>query len=83
MGIKLDGDTADTMELLSIVVVLAATARFLLEGLSFKVVGHPLSFGHIDPLTYAALLSPVLGAHGYLKIKKAKTKKVGKVDDPS
>lgn len=55
----------DVMLTLSTVVVLAASVKFLLEGINLTIFGHMVNFGHADAMTYGTLLTPVLGAHGY------------------
>lgn len=56
----------DVMGTLTVVVVIAAALKFLLDGVSLAVHGHTITFGHVDSLTYGSLTGPVLGAHGYL-----------------
>lgn len=55
--------TPDVMVTLALLVTLAATLRFILDGVSLTIAGHTLAFGHIDSMTYGALLTPVLGGH--------------------
>lgn len=64
----------DPMLTMSVLVVTAASLKFLLEGVSTTVNGTAISFGHVDAAVYAALLTPVLGIHGYLKGKKTEQK---------
>lgn len=65
-----DTKQRDPMLTMSILVILAATGKFLLEGISMTVLGHMINFGHADAGLYGALLVPVLGAHGYLHAKR-------------
>lgn len=55
-----------TIERLSVMVVIAATVKFLFEGGSITI------FGHADALTYGLLLTPVLGAHSYVHTQVTK-----------
>lgn len=64
--------------ILSIAVVSVCCFRFLLDGVSFSLFGHPFSIGHTDPTTYATFLTPVLGAHSYVQCKIHS----GNVDNP-
>lgn len=52
--------------------ILVCLIKFLMEGISFDYHNHPVSLGHADSLTYAALLGPILGAHSYTKVKGTK-----------
>lgn len=55
------------MMTLSVVAALACIAKFLADGASFVINGHPVSLGHADSMSYGALLTPILGTHGYLQ----------------
>lgn len=50
---------------LCILVVTVCSLRFLLDGVSFSGV----VIGHVDPLAYGSILTPVLAAHGWIKTK--------------
>ena len=60
----------DPLMTLSVIVVLCTSVKFVLDGVTFTLYGHPISFGHPDPVAYAAFLTPVLGTHGYLNAKE-------------
>lgn len=64
-------DTNSVILKLSVLVVLACTVKFLLEGVVLHYGTTSIDLGHADSLAYAALLSPVLGTHGYLQGKKS------------
>lgn len=51
---------------LAFIVTIAATIKFLLDGVTVTVADHVINFGKVDALSYGSLLAPVLGAHGYL-----------------
>lgn len=65
---------------LSVLVVAVCALRFLFDGLSVTIGGHNLTLGHIDALAYGSILTPVLGAHGYIKASLNKGRK--RVDNP-
>lgn len=69
----------DPMLTMACITVAVCTFKFLLEGISFVIGGHPISFGHADAMTYGALLTPVLGAHA---TREWKIPQRSKVDDP-
>lgn len=54
----------DPMLTLTVLAVLICILRFLFDGATFVIFGHVLNLGHVDSMSYGALLSPVLGAHG-------------------
>lgn len=56
------------MKTLVIIAVLAATLKFLTDGVTLG--NNTVSFGHLDPLAYGAFLTPILGAHGFMSTKK-------------
>jgi hypothetical protein len=60
----------DTFLALAVFVVISATLKFLFEGVTMTAAGRVFDLGHADALTYGALLTPVLGAHSYMKGKK-------------
>lgn len=47
--------------------VICCVGKFLIDGVTFTVHGSPVSLGHMDPLAYGSLLTPLLAAHGYIK----------------
>lgn len=55
---------------LSFIVVSVCALRFLFDGLSLNILGHTLDIGHMDPLAYGSILTPVLGAHGYVQTRR-------------
>jgi len=59
----------DAFVTMSLVVVLACVVKFLVDGVTFTWGGNTYNLGHIDSMTYAALLTPVLGAHSWQSIK--------------
>ena len=48
------------------------SARFVLDGMSLTILGQNITFGHVDSLTYAAILGPILASHGYVQVKGPK-----------
>lgn len=64
-----DPETGKPSEMvtLSMVVTLSAALRFLLDGITLDIYHHIFTFGHVDAMTYLAFLSPIVGAHGYIK----------------
>ena len=71
----------DPMLTLSVFVVIACTVKFIFEGVNFSIAGHIFNFGHVDAMTYGALLTPVLGAHSYMNVKIPSTNKVDNPDE--
>jgi hypothetical protein len=71
----------DPMLTMSVIVVTVASLKFLLEGVTVTIHGHDVSFGHVDALVYGALLTPVLGVHGYIKARASKGQKVDNPDE--
>lgn len=61
---------------LTALVVIAAAVKFLLDGITAQYGGYTLNLGHLDSMTYAAFLTPVLGAHGYVLGRKTEENKV-------
>ena len=61
-------------------VVVIAGLRFALDGLNINIFGHLISIGHTDSLSYGSLLSPVLGAHGYVSTRPSQS--ISRVDNP-
>lgn len=76
----------DAMLTLMALTVLVCVVKFFFEGVSVTLFGHTLSLGHADPLSYGAILSPVLGAHATRewRIPSAPnlTRGTAEVDDP-
>lgn len=63
--IKHPGNTTLMTNLLVILSV-AAALKFILDGVSLVINGHTITFGHSDSMSYASLLGPAYGAHGYM-----------------
>lgn len=57
---------------LTVIVTLAATFKFIVEGVVLTYNGNSINLGHVDAMVYAALLTPVLGTHGYVTAKGTK-----------
>lgn len=70
----------DVILALSVVVVLVASLKFLMDGVTITTMGHTINLGHIDALSYSSFLAPILGVHGYMKVKGQKTTPA--VDNP-
>lgn len=64
----------DPILTLSYIAVFAATAKFLLDGVTLTLHGQTIDFGHMDSLSYGTLLAPILGAHGYMSVKEPNNK---------
>lgn len=54
------------ISILSAIVVITCSIKFFLDGDTL----FGISFGHMDPTAYIAILTPVLTAHGYIKGKE-------------
>jgi hypothetical protein len=54
---------------LSVLVVFVCCFRFLFDGITLTFGQYTLSLGHVDSLAYGAILTPILGAHGYIRTK--------------
>lgn len=68
---------SSNVEKLAILVVVVASIKFLFQG------GAVTLFGTADASTYAMFLTPVLGAHGFIKGKRiSKQTSKPKVDNP-
>jgi len=72
----------DVMLTLVFYAVIVAGIKFIMEGVSFSVMGHVLNLGHTDAATYAAFLTPILGTHGFIDSKTPHLTQPPKVDDP-
>lgn len=70
--VELKPKRKDVMLTLVTLTVYACVGKFLMEGVSIHIGEHVLDLGHADSGTYAALLAPILGAHGYITSKKPK-----------
>ena len=75
-----DSEEVDVILSLVVFAVIIAGLKFLLDGVSVTIFGHLVNFGHTDSLSYGSMLTPILGAHGY--ISGQPTKSAGKVDNP-
>ncbi len=62
----------DSILTLTVFVVVACTIKFVMEGVTFHLFGHPVDLGHADASTYGAILAPVLGAHSVREYKGLK-----------
>lgn len=71
----------DPMLTMSVIVVTCASIKFMCEGINFSYHGHAVDLGHVDAMVYGALLTPVLGVHGYIKARSQKPP-IQKVDNP-
>lgn len=58
------------LEKVAILATVACIAKFLIDGVSFKLFGSPVNLGHMDSLSYTALLAPLWGSHAYTKGKE-------------
>ncbi len=78
-----ESDRPDGMLTLAFIVTIAATIRFLLDGVTVTVFDHVIAFGKVDALVYGALLTPVLGAHSFKDTRPDRFKRSeGRVDNP-
>lgn len=74
---------SDIVAVLTTIVVLSATWRFLFDGVTLELFGHSLTVGHMDPMAYGSLLTPILGAHAYSHVRgKNGLSRRGRVDNP-
>lgn len=71
---------SDPMFTMACAAIIICLLKFLMEGVSVTLEGHVFDLGHADASTYAAILAPILGAHGYVAVKTPKGKV--KVDNP-
>lgn len=53
--------------ILASVTVGACVLRFLFDGLNVTLFGQNVIIPHTDSMSYGAILTPVLAAHGYLR----------------
>lgn len=70
------------LEILTIITTVVVLLKFVIDGVSLKFGAYTLNFGHIDSLTYCSILTPILAAHGYVKIKAPMPKGTAQVDNP-
>lgn len=76
-------DQNDYVTTTTCAVMLICAIKFFLEGISISLGGHTLSFGHGDASTYAAILTPILGAHGVKEFRRDRQPKhTPKPDNP-
>lgn len=66
---------------LSILVVAICCFRFLFDGIHMVIFGHPFSIDHVDSTSYASILTPVLGAHGYIHTRMASFRGIDNPDE--
>lgn len=59
--------------------VVVCGIKFLLDGVTFHWLGHLVNLGHVDSLSYAALLAPIMAGHSYMNVKGDKFPKRDKV----
>lgn len=75
----------DSILTLTCFVVIACTLKFVLEGVAVHLFGGSFTLGHADAATYMAVLTPVMGAHGFREYNSFKPQSYAepcKVDDP-
>lgn len=75
----------DALLTMSCLVVLMCATKFIFEGVELHLFSHVISFGHADAASYAAMLTPVLGAHGaseYKRIANRLPRPTAEVDNP-
>lgn len=65
----------DTLENLTILVVVICCFRFLLDGVSTTLFGQKFELGHMESLAYGSIMAPILAANGYIKGKRADNEK--------
>ena len=71
---KLAKKRRDQMFLLVAFTIVCCVFKFMMEGVVLNIGGQTLNLGHADAGTYAALLAPILGAHGYVTVKTPEDK---------
>jgi hypothetical protein len=59
---------------LSVLVTFAVVFRFLVDGMTFHIFSHVITFVKLDSMTYVSLLGPVLGAHSFIKTRDTEEK---------
>jgi hypothetical protein len=72
----------DVMRIAVFIVVCAAAAKFLLDGVTLQLFGHSIQFGHTDAMSFGNLLTPTLGAHAFTEAKGTAHNVISKVDNP-
>lgn len=66
LGVKHpDTGIVDPLLTMTVFIVVICGIKFLFEGVVAHIGGHILDLGHADPGGYAAILTPVLGLHGW------------------
>lgn len=70
----------DVILTLSVVATIAAVVKFLMDGVTIQLMGHSIDFGHMDSMSYATLLAPILGAHSWQSTRASKQQKVDNPD---
>lgn len=68
----------DVMLTVAVVTVAIVLGKFLLNGVSIKLFGTPVSFGTVNAGMIGALLTPTLGAYALRKMSDSPDKKKGK-----
>jgi|SRR5579859_4495289 len=79
-----DKNSGKTDVILTLVVlaVMSAVIKFLLDGVTIDIFGHIINFGHTDSVSYGTMLSPILGAHGYMSGRGSNISTLSRVDNP-
>ena len=74
----------DAMRSMSYFAIWACLVKFFLEGMTFHFFGDVITFSVSDPMTYGAILTPILGAQATRDWKSAPRFKATahKVDNP-
>jgi hypothetical protein len=57
------------LEKVAVLATIACVLKFLVEGVTFTLFGSLVNLGHVDSMTYTALLAPLWASHGYIKGK--------------
>jgi hypothetical protein len=68
--------------ILSAIVVVVCSLRFLFDGAVIEVFGQTFTLAHTDPLAYGSILTPVLAGHAYIRANAKNVQKSTKVDNP-
>ena len=66
--IKLGDGTPDPLMTLIILSVLTCLVKLIIDGASFVIFNHPVTFGHTDSSAYVSILGPLLASHGYISV---------------
>lgn len=59
----------DPMLTLVYLTVVVCLTKFLFEGMTVTLAAYTFTLAQSDAGTYAALLAPILGAHGYVTVR--------------